>query len=301
MSFLSRIQRSKDFDFTGFTPVRVPVETGHALIGWTKDTTAQAFAGLGDIWHYDDAHGLVLNPIYDTYEKRTQAVDATLLEGSAKGFLPEKPDYEALGMGGDDWMTAGPDRLAPLFEYRRFYAPHLGIRRHCSRLNAYHGDQMWIVKRGPAVHIHPGKLDNLVGAAHIAGHTIRDYLIIEAHEEAGLSPEDCRDMRSVSMLHTMRPTGQGFLFDEVHYIHDLDTKGTITPQIIRDWEVESIELWSFEKVLDVMKNTDDFAPIALATLIDFFMRHGVITPDNEPDYDALCFAMRSQLPSPVKG
>lgn len=295
MPLLRLIQRYKTFDFTGFTPVRATGDDGTPVrIGWTKMDVATALAQLSDTFALTD-RGLLLNPHLDTYAKRTEAVDQLMLDASEQGILPEKPDYESLGMGGDDWFVAG-DRLNPLFEMRRFYSIFLGLRRYASRVHGFEGDQMWIVKRGQAVHEYPGRLDTLVGAGQVAGRTIREHTLVEAHEEAGLSEADCAAMAPAGMVHIFRHNGKGFCFDENIYIYDLDTTHTAKPHPVQAWESESITLWPFAKVLETIRTTDDFRPEAALCLIDFFIRHGYITPDNEPDYDALCFGVRSLLP-----
>lgn len=292
MSLLRLIERYKNVDYTGLIPVVVPQGADHTVIGWTKDDVAQTLSRLGDTWIYSPAH-LMLNPIYQDYQSRTEAVDVTMLEASEQGILPEKPDYSAIG--GDDWYIVGAHRFQPVFEMRRFYSIFLGVRRYASRINAYHDDQMWIVTRGSGVHEYKGALDNLVAAGQMAGRTILEHALVEAHEEAGLSAQDCAAMRSTGMIHIARHTAAGFVFDENIYVYDLDTQGRITPSIVNEWETAKIELWSFDKILHSIKTTDDFRPEAALCLIDFFIRHGVITPDNDPDYDALCFGLRSAV------
>ncbi len=294
MSLLRLIRRYKQFDFTGFVPIVVPHDGHSVRIGWTKEDVAKGLAGLGDVFMLAN-NQLTLHPVYDTYAKRTEAVDVVLLKASEQGVLPPKIDYSATG--GDDWFTVAPQRQTVLFEMRRFYTPFVGVRRYASRVNAFYDDQMWIVKRGTGVHQYPGFLDNLVGAGQIAGRTILENTIVEAHEEAGLTPQDCAGLVSTSMIHTFRHTPKGFLFDENIYIYDLDTNGVIMPQIVNTWETADIMLWSYDQVIHTMKNTDEFRPEAALCLIDFFIRRGVITPDNEPDYDEICFGLRSLLPT----
>ena len=298
MSLLRLIQRYKQFDFAGFVPVTALDDAGQLIrLGLTKDEVARDLARLGpDVFLYDGG-SLHLNPELTTYAARTEAVDGLLLEASEQGILPPKTDYSHIG--GDDWYSVG-DRHKPLFEMRRFYVVYLGVRGYASRLNAYHDGQMWVVKRGTGVHEYPGRYDTLVGAGQVIRRTIWEHLLVEAHEEAGLTPADCKNIQSTSMLHIFRRTSRGFLFDENIYLYDLDTGGTITPHIVNEWEVQKIELWPFAKVLHAIHNTEEFRPEAALCLIDFFIRHGVITPDNEPDYDALCFGLRSLLPTAIE-
>lgn len=294
MTLLRLIQRYKQFDFAGFMPIWAVDADGQKLrIGMTKDDVGHQLARLGGDVFDLRADGLHLNPSLKDYAARTEAVDALLLEASEQGILPPKTDYSH--MGGDDWYSVG-NRQNPLFEMRRFYSPYMGIRRYASRVNAFHGDQMWIVKRGTGVHEYPGRLDNLIGAGQVVGRTIFEHMVVEAHEEAGLSAEDCTHAVCASMIHTCRHTSQGFLFDENIYIYDLDTQGTIMPHIVNEWEVQAIEQWPFDRVLKSIRTSEEFRPEAALCLIDFFIRKGFITPDNEPDYDELCFGLRSTLP-----
>ena len=296
MSVLDVLRPYKQFDFTGFVPV-IAVSNGQLTrIGWTKPELAKALAGFGYVFRLAD-NQLMLNPELLTYQARTEAVDAILLQASAEGFLPASPDYAALGMGDVDWFAVGSQH-APLFELRRFYSTYMGIKRYGSRINAYHDGQMWVTKRGPQVHDFPGYWDALVGGGQVVGRTIAEHTMIEAHEEAGLSAADCQTMRSTGQYYIIRPTADGYLYDETIYTYDLDTGGVIVPKIMAEWETAAIELWPYDKVLQTLYHTTAFRPEGMMCLLDFFIRHGIITPDNEPNFDHLFFNLHSLLPIP---
>ena len=44
---------------------------------------------------------------------------------------------------------------------------------------------------------------------------------------------------------------------------------------------------------------NDFRPDCHPVMVDFFLRHGIITPDNESDYTELKTRLHGLLPIPV--
>ena len=59
-----------------------------------------------------------------------------------------------------------------------------------------------------------------------------------------------------------------------------------------DGEVEEFTLWPIVELAEAVRDTLAFKFDCNLVLIDFLIRHGVLTPDNEPDYVALCRELR---------
>ena len=53
-------------------------------------------------------------------------------------------------------------------------------------------------------------------------------------------------------------------------------------------EVDEFMLWPGEQVMGKVRDTFEFKFNCNLVIIDFLIRHGVLDPDNEPDYAALC-------------
>ena len=96
-------------------------------------------------------------------------------------------------------------------------------------------------------------------------------------------------------MHTGRychTDGRGLKRD-ILYCYDLALPADFDP-VCADGEVESFELLPIESVLDLIATTDRFKYNCNLVIVDFAIRHGVLTGDNTPEYAALC-ARANQL------
>jgi hypothetical protein len=79
------------------------------------------------------------------------------------------------------------------------------------------------------------------------------------------------------------------------YCYDLELPDSFVP-ICQDGEVESFERLPIDDVLSMIEITDAFKYNCNLVIIDFAIRHGILTGDNTPDYAELC-ERRNQLAS----
>ena len=63
-------------------------------------------------------------------------------------------------------------------------------------------------------------------------------------------------------------------------------------------ECAGFELWPIAAVLDTIARTDDFKFNVPLVVLDFALRHGVLTPENTPEYAAIATGLRRLFPSP---
>ena len=80
---------------------------------------------------------------------------------------------------------------------------------------------------------------------------------------------------------------------DVQYVFDLELPEDFTPALV-DGEVDSFELWSVSRVMERVRDTFDFKYNCNLVLIDFFVRHGLIDPD-DPDYLAIVAGLHTTL------
>lgn len=66
----------------------------------------------------------------------------------------------------------------------------------------------------------------------------------------------------------------------------------------QDDEVSEFYLMGVDEVKQAMFN-EEFKPNCTLVMIDFFIRHGIITEENEADYLELAARLRRRLPVPV--
>jgi hypothetical protein len=65
-----------------------------------------------------------------------------------------------------------------------------------------------------------------------------------------------------------------------------------------DDEVSEFTLHTVDEIMEQML-TQSYKPNCCLVMIDFFVRHGIITEENEPDYVELVTRLRRRLPIPV--
>ena len=94
-----------------------------------------------------------------------------------------------------------------------------------------------------------------------------------------------------------RVNANGFRPD-VLYCYDIELPATFIPQNT-DGEVESFHLMPVEDVLQIVRDTDDFKLNCNLVIIDFALRHRLISED-DPDYRALLAGLR-QTPGVMNG
>ena len=187
----------------------------------------------------------------------------------------------------------------------------LGIRVFGCHLNAYTDDgRMWIARRNLTKQTYPGMLDNMaaggIGADCFMNPVlerkfeIKENMIRECAEEAGMPrhiAENARYHGAVSFHHSSDCRG---IVAETNYVFDLQVPSDYQPTAV-DGEVDSFSLLSIQEVNKKIVS-GEFAPGAATTIIDFMIRHGYITPQNEPDYDIIVQELHpssvSDLPGP---
>jgi len=88
-----------------------------------------------------------------------------------------------------------------------------------------------------------------------------------------------------------RPEGQR---NDVLFIYDLELPADFVPQPGDD-EVEAFFLWPMAKVLERLEDSDDFKFNVALVNLDFALRHGVLDPDEEPEYQAIVEGLQGRF------
>ncbi|KAI1210716.1 NUDIX hydrolase domain-like protein [Annulohypoxylon truncatum] len=189
----------------------------------------------------------------------------------------------------------------------RFASALFGITSQGAYITAYTRDaadgqmRLWIPRRAKHLYTSPGLLDSTVAGGIRDGETPLDTLIHEADEEASLPEELVRErVRSVGVLTYVCATAddfpgeKGLVIPDIIYVHDLELPGDVVPKP-NDDEVEVFYSMSVEEVRERLLN-GEFKPDSAAVLIDFFIRHGIITAANERDYIELNTRLHRRLP-----
>lgn len=210
----------------------------------------------------------------------------------AKGKLrpPRGEDYAVVAEWGD----------APVAVLDRSAAVALGIRCFGVHLNGYvrraDGLHLWVSRRAKDKEVAPGKLDNIVAGGQPAGLSLRENLAKECGEEASLSPEFAARAVPVGLVRYCFATERGLKPDTL-FCYDLEVPDDVIPTP-NDDESEGFELWPVARVMRTLAETDDFKFNVPLVILDFALRHGVLTPENSREYTAIATGLRRSFPAP---
>ena len=183
-----------------------------------------------------------------------------------------------------------------------------GINTYAAHMTAYIRDgnhiKIWVPRRASNKATYGGMLDNTVAGGLGSGEKPMECLVREAEEEASL-PEDlirqhAKPCGTVSyfMIRDSKAGGETDLLQpECNFIYDLELSADIVPRP-NDNEVEDFQLWSVEKVQEAIAE-GQFKPNCAAILLDFFIRHGILTPANEDNYAEIVSRLHRKLPFPT--
>jgi hypothetical protein len=141
---------------------------------------------------------------------------------------------------------------------------------------------MWIGRRAPDKRVAPGKLDHMVAGGLAHGYSVDETVVKEAAEEADVPDALARRAKPVGALTYVTELEQG-LRDDTLFLFDLELPADFVPRNT-DGELTGFELWDVADVMARVRETDDFKFNVAPVLIDFFLRHGLLDPDREPDY-----------------
>lgn len=190
----------------------------------------------------------------------------------------------------------------------RFSRSLFGIIARGAHLTVYtqtsQGIEIWVPRRASTLFTYPNCLDTTVAGGVIAGEDPLTCVIREGVEEASLSDDLVRDnARSCGVLSYMgmnRTAGGGnntLITPDLIYVFDLEVRQDLMLKPGDD-EVKEFYRWGVEKIKQALAQ-GEFKTNSALVMIDFLIRHGLITPANEKDYAEISSRMHRQLPFPV--
>ncbi|THH28634.1 hypothetical protein EUX98_g5550 [Antrodiella citrinella] len=256
---------------------------------------------------HDDRHSIAFASHLDTPAKRSAVMKELCERWRDAGVFPEQ-------MGPKKWRAEmyavyrnsfGPldspaegadiqdDSRNYAFMMERAAAAIFGIVTYGMHLTVYHDEvidgerscKIWVPRRAKTKQTWPGLFDNTVAGGIPSGLSVFECAVKEAMEEASV-PEDIvrKYAQAVGCVSYFYRNDNGWLQPEVEYVYDLRIPSDV-PFEPRpsDGEVESFECLSLVDVIPKM-HAKQFKPNCAIVLLDFMIRLGYVTPENEANY-----------------
>lgn len=277
MSFLAHIKACNAHDLTRFKPFLI----GDVRYGWLRPAVADLLTGLGADFEAT-GDGVRLAPSLTHFDARSEALgraaEACVAAGLQRKLRSE--DYAIKNSWHDDVIARINRGAVPVFGVKSYGVHMNGWRRRDDG-----GVSIWVGRRAMDKAVAPGKLDNMVAGGQPFGLSLKDNLVKEAGEEASMTEGLARLARPVGCISYIMETASG-LRDDVMYCFDLETPADFTP-VNADGETQYFTLMPAEDIAAAIRSGDGFKFNVNLVMIDFLIRHGLITPDEEPDYASI--------------
>ena len=284
MGWLDRIAECNRHDLSGF----LPFEVEGKRIGWVRRGLTERLAERPEVFAVGaERVGFAAGP--DTPERRSAALAEVVRDWRGSGLL-RRVSGELLAVG------AGMEE-PPLFLIDRSAVQAFGFSAVGVHLNGYvrapDGLHVWIAERAAGRHSYPGMLDNMVAGGQPAGLSLKENVVKEAAEEAGIPEALAQRARPAGAVTYCLETEAG-LRPDILYVYDLELPAGFQPRNA-DGEVAHFELWPAGRLAETMRDTRRFKFNCNLVIIDFLIRRGVLGPE-EPDYAAILAGLRPALP-----
>ena len=139
---------------------------------------------------------------------------------------------------------------------------------------------LWVAQRSKTKSTFPSMLDHIVAGGQPYGISPMENVIKECGEEANITPELARSARPVGAVSYCGVDRHNNMKRDVLMCFDLELPKSFTPTPV-DGEVERFELHTVNEVLGYILEggVKGYKPNCHLVLIDFFIRHGLISAD----------------------
>ena len=274
MSLLRHVELCNDYRADRFLPFR----HGAERLGLIRKDNAATLKRFPALFRVEDDHVRFLAE--GSFDELSRIID-DVTEQLVSEHVVAKWRYEC-------FVVAPHWGATPHFKLDRGAVPFFGVKAYGVHLNGFVRDggalKLWVGRRSPKKAVAPGKLDNLVAGGIGYPHGLFETLIKECGEEASIPEALAKRSQPVGAISYRMEVKHG-LRDDVLFCYDLDCPKDFTPQIGDD-ELVGFELRDARAVIALAAEGDAFKFNVNLVLIDFGLRHGLISPDDR-DYLAL--------------
>lgn len=278
--------------------------SGHAYaLGYMLPSVVEIFRGVAH-WAIDDDDRTLTLTAGSTAEERSKAVATTLLAMRQLGH------FKVLNKWRDELYAVYGQGKELLFNVERSASPLFGVVTYGIHLTAYTRSKdtgeikIWTPRRARTKQTYGGMLDNAVAGGIASGESPFESLVRECGEEASLPEELVRAKAKAAGVVTYyyirdeRAGGETNLMQpECQYVYDLELPEDTLPKPGDD-EVEEFYLWSIDEVKQAMEN-GEFKPNCALVVLDFLIRHGYLTTENEPNFIEIVSRLHRRLEFPT--
>ncbi|MEI6987307.1 MAG: DUF4743 domain-containing protein [Rhodospirillaceae bacterium] len=290
MTYIDHINACNACNIDDFVRFRV----GGVNVGWVHRAMAARLSSHLDILNVT-VGGVDIADRFDCFKTRTDAMAELVDRMLAGGQVPKKrgEQYPVLPVWGAE----------PLLSIDRAVVAHFGITAYGVHVNGFvrgpDGIKLWIGRRSADRTVAPGKLDNLIAGGQPVGLTLAENLVKEAYEEAAIGPELAGRavpagvvtyMMEVPIMDALPGSKVAGLKVDCLFNYDLELPANFVPRNV-DGEVAGFELLPWRRVAAIVRDSNDFKFNCNLVVIDFLIRHGLITPE-EPGYLDMCRGLR---------
>ncbi|KAI1352404.1 NUDIX hydrolase domain-like protein [Xylaria sp. FL0043] len=243
------------------------------------------------------------------FEQPTEA-ERTAVVADVMRYWRDNKVFDILrGWRDELWPVYGSDTEV-LYSAERSGTGMLGVMRYGVHMTGYvrdetapHGIRIWVPRRASNKSTYPGMLDNTVAGGLMTGEDPFECMVREADEEASLSEKVMRERARFTGMVTYiyitdeRAGGEaGQIYPETQWVYDIELPADERPTP-KDGEVAEFYLWTVDEVRqELLKG--NYKPNCALIVADFFIRHGIITAENEPDYAEILQRLHRKLPFP---
>lgn len=146
-------------------------------------------------------------------------------------------------------------------------------------------------------------MDNTVAGGLSTGERPFQCLIRESMEEASLPEHVVKNAQTCGTMtyfyvRDARAGGEvGLCQPECQYVYDLELPKDVIPQP-NDDEAVDFQLLSIQEVQEALAD-GKFKPNCALLVVEFFVRHGIITPENEANYLEIVSRLHRRLEFPM--
>ncbi|CAK7903194.1 hypothetical protein CAAN1_07S06282 [[Candida] anglica] len=309
MTFLSVIEQVDNFPYVLSEEYYFLVanDINSTVLGYLSPEIAQLFSFEQDFEVDHVKKTVQISSTLDTFEKRNECFAKVASSWRSK---PQFLENLHKGWRNELFCVYNPTSV-PYLLVERSFSVLLGVPTYGVHIMGYipsnksnNGKlKLWIPRRSSTKPTYPGKLDNTVAGGLGYPYGLFDTVIKECAEEAGLDEEYVRShVKSSGVVSYMYKPNENDLIvqPEIEYTYDLifDNETDVVPHPV-DGEAESFTLMDIDEVLERIQN-NEFKPNCALITIDFLIRHGYITPEDDENYLEIVSRCHRRIPFPTK-